>query len=113
MMIVAAASAVTAGICGSISPLTSLMMLAPAASARAATAALLLSTEIGARSAMARIVGRIRRHSSSASTTGAPGRVDSPPTSIQSAPASTIAWAAVIAAPGRSRRVAASGRRPD
>lgn len=52
-----------------------------------ATAARIVSTETTRPSAAsARTTGTTRRSSSASSTRGAPGRVDSPPTSIRSAP---------------------------
>ncbi|OLD16583.1 MAG: hypothetical protein AUJ01_10285 [Acidobacteria bacterium 13_1_40CM_3_65_5] len=85
-------------------PLTSLTMAAPASSAAAATPALYVSTEIGTRSRPARPLrtGRIRASSSPADTGFAPGRVDSPPTSITSAPSASIRSAASIAIAGSS-----------
>ena len=75
------------------SPLTSLMMPAPARIACSATSAFVVSTEMaaGRRSFRSfednpRITGRTRPSSSSAGMGFDPGRVDSPPTSIQSAP---------------------------
>jgi hypothetical protein len=92
---------------------TSLTMSAPAASASRATAALLVSMEIGRSlcARMASMTGTTRRHSSAASTGSEPGRVDSPPMSMRSAP-----WArhferafdgaiAVMVAPAVAERV--------
>ena len=60
------------------------MMDAPASSAARATAALDVSMEISAevRSRNFAITGNTRANSSSAETGAAPGRVDSPPTSM-------------------------------
>ena len=85
---------------------TSLTMLAPAASAARATPGLTVSIEIGTltRPANCSITG-ITRRSSSASLTGkAPGRVDSPPTSMISAPCSTSCRACATAAGGSRNR---------
>jgi hypothetical protein len=66
------------------------MMSAPASSAALATSALVVSTDIntgGNAARNARTTGMTLRVSSSTETTVAPcGRVDSPPTSIASAP---------------------------
>src|ERR1035437_4249202 len=79
-------------------------MLAPAASAARATPDFTVSIEIGTLIWLAnRSMTGITRRSSSASATGkAPGRVDSPPTSIISAPCSTSSKACATAA-GASR----------
>ena len=94
----------TASIRSSRAPVTSLTMQAPASSAAAATSGLRVSTEMGIVSAAASrlITGTTRSRSSSAGTASAPGRVDSPPTSITSAPSAAIA---------RPRSAAASGSR--
>jgi hypothetical protein len=70
---------------------TSLIMPAPAAMAARITLAFEVSTEIGTctRLASASITGMTRASSSASLTGAAPGRVDSPPTSIASAPSST------------------------
>src|SRR5215207_10530147 len=71
---------------------TSLIMRAPAATAASATAALRVSIDTATPSAAsASTTGTTRRSSSSTGTGSARGRVDSPPTSIQSAPSSTDA----------------------
>ena len=93
-------AAQTAGISGSARrPLTSLTMSAPAASAASATLAFDVSMEIhpshSPRSAA--ITGTVRAISSSAETGCAPGRVDSPPTSMSAAP-SAIIWRACFSA---------------
>ena len=69
---------------------TSLMMSTPSPRQASATAALEVSTEMGAsvRALSALITGKTRRSSSSAETGSAPGRVDSPPTSSSKAPSS-------------------------
>src|ERR1017187_3011998 len=77
-------------------------MLAPAAKAARATPSLTVSTEIGTlpRPANCSITGIARRSSSDSATGAAPGRVDSPPTSMISAPCSTScsAWATAASA---------------
>src|SRR6056297_589252 len=72
-------------------PLTSLTMLAPACTAASATCARMVSmlTVIPAPD-NSRITGNTRAHSSSGVIRWAPGRVDSPPTSITSAPCACI-----------------------
>ena len=81
---------------------TSFTMSAPASTAAAATAALRVSTEIATASArcsrIAAMTGMTRSISSHAGTAGAPGLVDSPPTSITSAPSETISSARATAA---------------
>ena len=69
-------------------PLTSLIASAPAQRAASATSALVVSIEIQAFDFFRRprTTGRTRRSSSSTGTGREPGRVDSPPISIQSAP---------------------------
>ncbi len=70
-----------------VRPLTSLMIVAPAANAASMTAALRVSIDtVTPCSASAATTGRTRRSSSSSGTSTAPGRVDSPPTSTMSAP---------------------------
>ena len=73
----------------------SLTRLAPAASAAAATSGLTVSTESRARPwvapASASTTGTTRANSSASDTGVAPGREDSPPTSMMSAPSSTMA----------------------
>mmetsp|Transcript_24581 Transcript_24581/g.76545 ORF Transcript_24581/g.76545 Transcript_24581/m.76545 type:complete len:364 (+) Transcript_24581:470-1561(+) len=99
-------SAAVASMRGSNSPPeTSLIQSAPAATAARATAAFLVSTLMvapGARSRMARTTGATRLISSSTGTSVAPGRVDSPPTSRMSAPASSMACAAATASSARA-----------
>jgi hypothetical protein len=69
---------------------TSLIMRAPAATAADATSGFRVSIDTLAPSAArASITGSTRRNSSSTGTGSAPGRVDSPPTSTQSAPSSS------------------------
>src|SRR6267143_1412702 len=74
-------------------PETSLTISAPASTAAAATAALVVSMLIGSpvRLASSRTTASVRRRSSLASTGSASGRVDSPPTSRMSAP-SSASW---------------------
>ncbi len=76
-------------------PLISLIMEAPALSARRATSARYVSMETGtpASPAIASITGTTRRISSSSVTGSEPGRVDIPPTSMISAPSAVI-WCA-------------------
>src|SRR6185436_12621758 len=86
-----------------VNPLTSLTMSAPASRAARATEALVVSTESGPapRPRRPRMTGTTRRHSSAAPTAAEPpGRVDSPPTSTTSAPASKRArpWSTAAAA---------------
>jgi len=79
----------------------SLMMCTPASSAFRAVSALYVSIESGTcgnASRTARMTGMTRRISSSAGTGSCPGRVDSPPMSRISAPASTIRTACSTAA---------------
>jgi hypothetical protein len=77
------------------------MMRAPAAVAAAITAAWRVSIETGfSAPASARMTGSTRRISSAGSTGVAPGRVDSPPISMRSAPASRSARARAVASPG-------------
>ena len=82
------ASATVRAMCGSARPPeTSLIMLAPASTAAAATAARVVSTVTRTPAATrSRITGTTRAVSVAASTRSAPGRVDSPPTSTRSAP---------------------------
>mmetsp|Transcript_10137 Transcript_10137/g.30387 ORF Transcript_10137/g.30387 Transcript_10137/m.30387 type:complete len:286 (+) Transcript_10137:474-1331(+) len=84
-------------------PDTSLIQSAPAKTAALATAAFRVSTLMvtPSFSRTARITGTTRRISSSAGTSGAPGRVDSPPMSMTCAPAPTMASAAVTASSSR------------
>ncbi len=75
-------------------PDTSLMMCAPASIAAAATAARVVSTDSTSPSAASVLTtGSTRANSVSASTRSEPGRVDSPPTSMTSAPLRHMAWA--------------------
>ena len=64
----------------------------------AAAGAQFTNALIGAALANSRTTGMTRAISSSGGTGDAPGRVDSPPTSKISAPASSMAWPAAIAA---------------
>lgn len=81
---------------GSDRPEISLITSAPASSTAAATAAWRVSTEITAsdRFRSSRTTGSTRASSSSAETSAAPGRVDSPPMSRITAPcrSSSSAW---------------------
>src|SRR3989454_9762434 len=96
----------TATMCGSPSPWTSFTMSARRARALAAISGLYVSIEIRAsvlgRSAFR--TGSTRRHSSSAETGSAPGRVDSPPTSRISAPSSARWTACATALAGSANR---------
>ena len=67
-------------------------MQAPAATAAAITRGLLVSMEIAISdaAAMPSMTGTTRAISTSSSTAAAPGRVDSPPTSMMAAPSSTM-----------------------
>ena len=70
-------------------PLTSLTIAAPFSSAAAITLGFIVSAETAIpRAASPAITGKTLRFSSSSETPKAPGRVDSPPTSTTSAPAS-------------------------
>ena len=86
------ADATVLAMAGSASPPdTSLTTDAPASTAAAATAARVVSMLTGTPSATSsRMTGSTRAFSTSASTRPAPGRVDSPPTSTRSAPASRM-----------------------
>ena len=76
---------------GSVKPVTSLTTEAPQRTAALATSTWRVSMETIAPSfASARTTGSTRRASSSGSTGVNPGRVDSPPTSMISAPALSI-----------------------
>ncbi|AOW88341.1 hypothetical protein BC342_19410 [Streptomyces olivaceus] len=80
-------------------PLTSLTRAAPAARARSATEARMVSTEtVTPSEARPRTTGTTRLSSSSSSTRVAPGRVDSPPTSTRSAPSATRSRPCLMAA---------------
>ena len=70
---------------------TSFTIVAPAASAASATGGFTVSTDSRTRPASAWSTGTTRRSSSAAGTPWAPGRLDSPPTSMRSAPSSTMA----------------------
>ena len=86
-------------ILGSVKPVTSFTIDAPTRTAAFATSTWRVSMDtIAPFCASARTTGRTRRASSSASTGWNPGRVDSPPTSMMSAPASSIATPWAIAA---------------
>ena len=75
---------------GLVKPVTSLMMEAPSFTAMRATSGWRVSMEtIAPASARARITGITRLASSSGVTGVKPGRVDSPPTSMMSAPSSS------------------------
>ena len=91
----------TSAIRGSLrSAVTSFTISAPASAAASATSDLLVSTEMGIRifPRSFSITGNTRCNSVSAETPSDPGRVDSPPTSIMSAPAASIATACATAA---------------
>ncbi len=80
---------------------TSFSSDAPAATAARATAGLRVSMDTRApASANASTTGTTRRSSSSSDTGMAPGRVDSPPTSSQSAPSASRARPWAMAAAG-------------
>src|SRR5437016_8377573 len=85
---------------------TSLTMTAPAWRAASATPAFIVSTETGtpAFPASASMTGTTRASSSASATGSAPGRVDSPPTSIRSTPSATISIPRATAAPGSENR---------
>mmetsp|Transcript_21716 Transcript_21716/g.47343 ORF Transcript_21716/g.47343 Transcript_21716/m.47343 type:complete len:204 (-) Transcript_21716:981-1592(-) len=96
--------ATVANISGSyVPPETSLTMSAPASIAAFATAAFRVSIEMGISDICARtfsITGTVLCSSSCIATSLAPGRVDSPPISMMSAPSFTIsnAWFAAMSA---------------
>ena len=92
----APAAATTRAISGSPSALTSLTAQAPASSARAATSALVVSTDSAGPSASA----ASRRQRSAAGTGDAPGRVLSAPRTMRSAPSAASASACPAAARG-------------
>ena len=79
---------------------TSLIMPAPAATAARMTSGRLVSIDTGTSTALAiaATTGTTRASSSSTVIGVAPGRVDSPPTSITSAPCSTSCFARATAA---------------
>ncbi len=83
---------------------TSLIIVAPAPSVARATSAFDVSMEIGMRSrpASASTTGTTRSRSVREETGVAPGRVDSPPMSIRSAPSASILSAASTARAGSS-----------
>ena len=86
-------------ILGSVKPVTSFTMEAPTRTAALATSTWRVSTEtIAPCWASARITGSTRLASSSAETGVKPGRVDSPPTSMMSAPESSMARPCAMAA---------------
>ena len=97
-------SAATCAIPGSASPPeTSLITAAPAPAVAAATLARVVSTLTGTpASTSSRTTGRTRSISVAASTRSEPGRVDSPPTSMMSAPIRCISTPCATAA-ARSR----------
>jgi hypothetical protein len=85
---------------------TSFTIVRPTCNAVSATSALFVSTEIvssGQRSRSAAITGTTRRISSSGSIGRAPGRVDSPPTSIASAPSAISFRACATALAGEKK----------
>ena len=87
---------------------TSFTMCAPASSAAFATAPLTVSTDRIARGwrwRMPAITGSTRLSSSFVETGTAPGRVDSPPTSMRSAPPSSmlVTWSKTSAAEEKNR----------
>ncbi len=71
-------------------PVTSFTIFAPASKAAAATSAFEVSIESKVSPASSSIIGITRRFSSATSTGSAPGRVDSPPTSMMLAPLAII-----------------------
>ena len=78
----------------SLSPLTSLIIAAPASSAARATGPRQVSTDTSAPSAARRSTsGTTREISSSTGTASVSVRPDSPPTSTIAAPSSSSAWA--------------------
>ena len=100
-------SATSGSIAGSRPAVTSLTTIAPASSAARATSALPVSTERtrpGCRRASSPITGTTRAISAAALTGAAPGRVDSPPTSIASAPSATRRSACASAGAGSAKR---------
>ena len=78
------------------------MMVAPAATAARATAAFLVSMDTRASWRSCSTTGNTRRNSSSTGTGRAPGRVDSPPTSMTAAPSATMCRPWATAAPASS-----------
>ena len=82
-------------------PLTSLIIVAPTFRAALATFALvvsILTVVFGKDLAIASITGIVRTNSSASVTRSAPGRVDSPPTSMMSTPSEIISFTRFIAA---------------
>ena len=81
------------------------MRSTPASAAASAVDARIVSTEVRIPSACsAAMTGRTRSASTSAGTRVAPGRVDSAPTSIMSAPSRTSSCAWAIASSAASQR---------
>ena len=96
-------SAATCTMAGSVNPVTSFRMDTPSRTQIFATAAWRVSTDmmaVGALARIPRITGTILWASSSGVTGLEPGRVDSPPTSMMSAPSSSICSARSTAAAG-------------
>ncbi len=91
---------------GARSARTSLMSPAPAAAAARITSGLLVSTEMTTALAprSRSITGSTRRSSSSALTASAPGRVDSPPTSMMAAPSAAMRRPCATAASAEQKR---------
>ncbi|MEG8034340.1 hypothetical protein QP157_03080 [Sphingomonas sp. LR61] len=80
-------------------PDTSLTIAAPSSTARSAVEAFIVSTLTGMPSATScRTTGSTRSCSTGTGTRSEPGRVDSPPTSMMSAPAATRSRACCTAA---------------
>ena len=92
----------TSRIAGSRRPETSLIICAPRRRHSSATSGFIVSIEIGIGNSFVKTssTGVIRRNSSSVEIRGDPGREDSPPISIISAPAATRARAWTIASIG-------------
>ena len=83
-------STATLTISGLVKPVTSFRIEAPSLAAMRATSGWRVSTDTMApAAASSRMTGTTRRASSSGSTAVNPGRVDSPPTSMMSAPSSS------------------------
>ena len=94
-------STATRTMSGFVKPVTSFTIDAPSFTARRATSGWRVSTETTApASASARMTGMTRLASSSGETGRKPGRVDSPPTSMMSAPSSRSFKPHSIAASG-------------
>ena len=100
------AAAQTSSIRGSaMPPETSLIITAPASMEASATVARMVSTLTGIPAAAnSRTTGTTRPSSSSAVTRTAPGRVDSPPTSMRSAPSAMSRRARATATAGSFQR---------